>query len=97
MAGKGQEEFLIPKNFTEAEESVNKLSIEDFRTFCFTFRLAQDGTKASLKEQLLEYYGGQFTSVNGTPVPTPRKKSTVKSPPSNVKESLASETIDGMD
>ena len=38
-----------------------------------------------------------FTSVNGTPVPTPRKKSAVKSPPSNVKESLASETVHSMD
>ena len=35
--------------------------------------------------------------MNGTPKPTPRKKFAVKSPPSNVKESLASETIDGMD
>jgi len=95
--GKGQEVFLIPKNFTEAKELVNKLSIEDLRTFCFTFGVAQEGTKASLKERLLEYYGGQFTSVNETPVPTPRKKSTVKSRPSNVKESLVSETIDGMD
>lgn len=73
------------------------MSIEDLRTFCFTFALAQDGSKASLKERLLEYYREQFTSVNGTPKPTPRKKSVVKSPPSNVKESLASETIDGMD
>ena len=67
------------------------------RTFCFTFALGQDGSKASLKERLLEYYRGQFTSVNKTPVPTPQKKSAVKSPSSNVKESLASETIDGMD
>ena len=97
MAEKGQEEFLVPKNLTEAKELVNKLSIEDLRTFCFTFALGQDGSKASLKERLLEYYRGQFTSVNGTPVPTPRKKSAVKSPPSNVKESLASETVHGMD
>lgn len=97
MVGKGQEEFLIPKNFTEVKELVNKLIIEDLRTFCFTFGPAQDGSKASLKERLLEYYRGQFTSVNGTPVPTPWKKSAVKSPPLNVKESLASETTDSMD
>ena len=65
--------------------------------FCFTFALAQDGSKASLKERLLEYCRGQFTPVNETPKPTRQKTSTVKSPPSNVKESLASETIDGMD
>ena len=35
--------------------------------------------------------------MNGTPNLTPRKKTAVKSPPSNVKESLASETTDGMD
>ena len=35
--------------------------------------------------------------VNGTPVQTPRKKSSVKSPSSNVKEFLASETTHGMD
>ena len=97
LAEKGEEEFAIPKNFIEVKELVNKLSIDDLRTFCFTFALAQDESKASLKERLLEYYRGQFTSVNGTPKPTPRKKSAVKSPPSNAKESLASETVDGMD
>ena len=71
--------------------------MEDFSTFCFTFALAQYRSKASLKGRLLEYYRGQFTLVNGTPKPTPRKKSTVKSLSSNVKESLASETIHGMD
>ena len=35
--------------------------------------------------------------MNGAPKPTPRKKSAVKSPPSNAKESLDSETTDGMD
>ena len=35
MAEKAQEEFLIPKNFIEAKELVNKLSIEDLRMFCF--------------------------------------------------------------
>ena len=35
--------------------------------------------------------------MNGTPKPTPRKKSAVKSPLSKVKESLASEVTDGMD
>ena len=97
MAGKDQDEFLIPKDLTEAKELVNKLSIEDLRTFCFTFALAQEGSKARLKERLLEYYRGKFTSVNRTPKPTPQKKSAVKSPPSNVKESLAPETVDGMD
>ena len=97
FAEKAAEEFAIPKNFIEVKESVNKLSIDDLRTFCFTFALAQDGSKASLKEPLIEYYRRQFTSVNGTPKPTPRKKSAVKSPPSNAKEVLASETIDGID
>ena len=97
MAEKVQEEFLVPKNLTEAKELVNKLSIEDLRTFCSTFALGQDGSKSSLKERLLEYYRGQFTPVNGTPVPKPREKSAVKSPPSNAKESLATETIHGMD
>ena len=97
MAEKAQEEFLVPKNLTEAKELVNKLNIEDLRTFCFTFALGQDGSKAGLKERLLECYRGQFTSVNRTPALTPRKKSSVKSPPSNVKESVASETVHGMD
>ena len=96
MAKKAQEQFAIPKNFIEVKELVNKLSIEDLRMFCFTFGLGQDGSKASVKERLLEYYRGQFTSVNGTPKPTPCKKFAVKSLPSNVKESLALETIDGM-
>jgi len=65
--------------------------------FCSTFALGQDGSKASLKEGLLEYCRGQFTLVNGTPIPTPQKKSAVKSPPSNAKESLALETVHSMD
>ena len=55
-----EEVLLIPKNLDEAKELVNKLSIEDLR-FCFTFGLTQDGTKASLKERLFEYYKGKFT------------------------------------
>ena len=35
--------------------------------------------------------------MNGSPKPTPRKMFAIKSPPSKVKELLASETIDGMD
>ena len=97
MAEKCQEEILVPKNLTEANKLVNKLSIEDLRTFCSTFALGQDRSKVSLKERLLEYYRGQFTPVNGTPVPMSWKKSAVKSPPSNAKESIASETIHGMD
>ena len=97
MAENGQEEFLVPENLKEVKELVNKLSIEDLRTLCFAFALGQDGSKASLKERLLEYYRGQFASVNGTPVPMPRKTSAVKSLPLKVKESLALETIDGMD
>ena len=97
MAEKGQGEFLVPKNLTEARESVNKLSVENLRTFSFMLALGQEGSKASLKERLLQYYRGQFTPVNGMPVATPRKKSAVKGPPSNAKESLASETIHDMD
>ena len=58
MAEKAQEEFLVPKKLTEAKELVNKLNIEDLRTFCFTFAPGQDGSKAGLKERLLEYYRG---------------------------------------
>ena len=50
MAEKGQEEFLVPKNLTEAKELVNKLGINDLRTFCFTFALGQEGLKASVKK-----------------------------------------------
>ena len=97
MAENGQEEFLVPKNLTEAKELVNNyVEHRRLQNICFTFALAQDGSKGSLKERLLEYYRGQFTSVNGTPVPTPRKKSAVKSPLSNLKESLASEIVHGM-
>ena len=39
---KKKEEFLVPKNLTEAKELVNNLSIEDLRTFRFTFPLGQD-------------------------------------------------------
>lgn len=73
------------------------MSIEDLRTFCSTFALAQDGSKAGLKERLLEYYKVKTTSVNGSPKPTPRTRFAVKSPPSNGKEYFASETIDGID
>ena len=51
-----EEVLLIPKDLNKAKELVNKLSIEDLKTFCFTFGLPQDGTKTSLKERLLEYY-----------------------------------------
>ena len=61
------------------------------------FALTKDGWKASLKERLLEYYRGQFTSVNSTPVPTPRKKSAVKSPPSYAESIARFVTIDSMD
>ena len=88
-----EEVLLIPKNLDEAKELVNKLSIEDLRTFCLTFGLTQDGTKASLKERLFEYYKGKFTLENGTPVPTPRKRSAVKSPHSNEKEASVSEIM----
>jgi len=50
IAEKGQQEFLVPKNLTEAKELVNKLSIDDLRTFCSMFALGQDGSKASLKK-----------------------------------------------
>ena len=50
VAEKGQEKFLVPKIFSEAKELVNKLSIEDLRTFCCTLALAHDGSKASLKD-----------------------------------------------
>ena len=46
---------------------------------CFTFALAQDGSKSSLKKRLLKYHRGQFTSVNGAPAPTPRKMFALKS------------------
>ena len=97
MAEKAQEEFLIPKNLIKAKELVNKFSIEDLRIFCSTFALAQDGSKARLKERLLEYFRGQLSSGNGSPKPTSRKRFAVKSPPSNETESLASEIIDAMD
>ena len=50
IAEKGQQEFLVPKNLTEAKELVNKLSIDDLRTFCSMFALGQDRSKASLKK-----------------------------------------------
>ena len=61
---------------------------QDLRAFCYTFRLLQDGTKASLKGRLLEHYKGQFKALSGTPVPTPRKKSRAISPQSTDKEPL---------
>ena len=70
---------MIPKNLTVSKESVNKLSIEDLRMICFTFGLAQDRSKSSLKKRLLKYHRGQFTSVNGAPAPTPRKMFALKS------------------
>ena len=65
------ETFLVPQNLDEAETLVNKLTIEDLRTFCFTFGLSQDGTTTSLKEQLIEYYEENFKSSLGSPVPMP--------------------------
>ena len=88
-----EETLLIPKDFKEAKELVNKLGIEDLKTFCFTFGLPQDGTKADLKERLREYYKGKLPLVSGAPVPTPRKKSAVKSPDSKEKEMSVSEAI----
>ena len=75
-----EETLLVLQNYGEAEELVNKLTIEDLRAFCYTFGLLQDGTKASLKGRLLEHYKGQFKALSGTPVPTPQKKSRAISP-----------------
>ena len=83
-----EETLLVPQNYGEAEELVNKLTIEDLRAFCYTFGLPQDGTKASLKGRLLEHYKGQFKALSGTPVPTPRKKSRAVSPQSTDEEPL---------
>ena len=83
-----EETLLVPQNYGEAEELVNKLTIEDLRAFCYTFGLPQDGTKASLKGRLLEHYKGQFKALSGTPVPTPRKKSGAISPQSTDEEPL---------
>ena len=93
---KHTETLLIPQDFNEAKELITKLSIEDLKTFCFTLGLPQNGTKANLKERLLKYYKGKFSVTNGAPVPTPRKKSAVKSPQSKEKEMSLSETIDLM-
>ena len=80
-----EETLLVLQNYGEAEELVNKLTIEDLRAFCYTFGLLQDGTKAL---QLLEHNKGQFKALSGTPVPTPRKKSRAISPQSTDKEPL---------
>ena len=69
-----EQAFLVPQNLDEAETLVNKLTIEDLRAFCFRFGLSQDGTKASLKERLMEYYEEKFKSSLGSPVPMPRRR-----------------------
>ena len=66
-----EEMLLVPKDLDEAKELMNKLSIEDFRAFCFTFGLSQNGTKPNLKEILIEYFAGKINSLNRTPAPTP--------------------------
>ena len=84
-----EETLLVPQNYDQAEEFVNKLmTIEDLRAFCCMFGLLQDGTKASLKGRLLEHYKGQFKALSGTPVPTQRKKSRAISPQSTDEEPL---------
>ena len=81
-----EQAFLVPPNLDEAETLVNKLTIEDFRAFCFTFGLLQDGTKASLKERLMEYYEEKFKSSLGSPVPMPRRRHSAESPKTTEKE-----------
>ena len=44
-----EETLLIPQNYGEAEELVNKLTIEDLRAFCYTFGLLQEEKKQVLK------------------------------------------------
>ena len=85
VAEKGQEKNLVPKIFSEAKKNVLL-----YACTC-TWRI-----ESKSERRLLEYYRAQFSAVNGTLVPTPRKKSAVKSTPSNVKESLVLETIDGV-
>ena len=80
----------MPQNLDEAETLVNKLTIEDFRAFCFTFGLSQDGTKASLKERLMEYYEEKFKSSLGSPVPMPRRRHSAESPKTTEQETLFS-------
>ena len=76
-----KEAIPVTRNLDEAKKLIDKLSIEDLRTFCFTFGLSKEGTKANLKERLMLYFQDQFPLKNGTPkpVPTPRKRSTVES------------------
>ena len=76
-----KESFPVPRNLDEAKELIDKLGIEDLRTFCLTFGLSQEETKANLKERLMRYYQDLFSLENGTPVPMPRKRSVFTSPP----------------
>ena len=51
-----EETLLVPQNYVEAEELVNKLTIDDLGALCYPFGLLQDRTKASLTGRLLELY-----------------------------------------
>ena len=88
-----EQAFLVPQNLDEAETLVNKLTIEDLRAFCFTFGLSQDGTKASLKERLMEYYEEKFKSSLGSPVPMPRRRHSAESLKTTEKETLFSSAL----
>ena len=50
-----KEAFSVPRNLDEAKELIDKLKIEDLRTFCFTFGFSQEGTKANLKGPVIIY------------------------------------------
>ena len=89
-----EQAFLVPQNLDEAETLVNKLTIEDLRAFCFTFGLSQDGTKASLKERLMEYYEEKFKSSLGSPVPMPRRRHSAESLKTTEKETFSSALVD---
>ena len=89
-----EQAFLVLQNLDEAETLVNKLTIEDLRAFSFTFGLSQGGTKASLKEQLMEYYEEKFKSSLGSPVPMPRRRHSAESAKTTEKETFSSAPVD---
>ena len=89
-----EQAFLVLQNLDEVETLVNKLTIGDLRAFCFTFGLSQDGTKASLKEQLMEYYEEKFKSSLGSPEPMPRRRHSAESAKTTEKETFSSAPVD---
>ena len=92
LSGMEEESIIIPKDYEEAKQLVNKLGIDDLRFFCSTFGVSQDGNK----QQLLQYDGTKLSPKQG-PIATPRKGRSASSPSAAQSEEKGNTKLDDIE